>query len=117
MSKSIFSVDRSNYSKREYIVHIIDHISPVYKNINPYGLTGAIIAFRKSVILFSAIALVFFSPSVVVNCSILGIDPMTNPFAIENLGGFFCCHVWLHSTETSGACRVSVMIFPGMGGQ
>jgi hypothetical protein len=29
----------------------------------------------------------FFSPLVVVNCSILGIDPMTNPFAIANLGG------------------------------
>ena len=113
MSKSIFSVDRSNYSKRKYIVHIIDHISPVYKNIDPYGLTGAIIAFSKSVISCSAIALVFFSPSVVVNCSILGIDPMTNPFAIANLGVF--CHVWLHSTETTGARRISIMIFPGTG--
>ena len=97
MSKSIFSVDRSNYSKCKYIVHIIDHISPVYKNIDPYGLTGAIIAFSKSVISCSAIALVFFSPSVVVNCSILGIDPMTNPFAIANLGGFFLsCMVAFH---------------------
>ncbi len=113
MSKSIFSVDRSNYSKHKYIVHIIYHISPVYKNIDPYGLTGAIIAFSKLVILCSAIALVFFSPLVVVDCSILGIDPMTNPFAIANLGVF--CHVWLHSTETTGARRISIMIFPGMG--
>ncbi len=60
MSKSIFSVDRSNCSNRKYIVHVIDYISPVYENINPYGLTGAIIAFSKSVISCSAIALVFF---------------------------------------------------------
>ena len=60
MSKSIFSVDRSNYSKCKYIVNIIDHISPVYENIDPDGLTVAIIAFSKSVILCSAIALVFF---------------------------------------------------------
>ncbi len=97
MSKSIFSVDRSNYSKCKCIVHIIDHISPVYKSIDPYGLTGAIIAFSKSVISCSAIALVFFSPSVVVNCSILGIDPMTNPFAIANLDGFYLsCMVAFH---------------------
>jgi hypothetical protein len=29
----------------------------------------------------------FFSPLAVVHCSICGIDPMTNPFAIANFGG------------------------------
>jgi hypothetical protein len=85
---------------------------PVYENINPYGLTGTIIAFSRLVYSCSAMTQLCFSPLAVVHCSTCGIDPMANSFAVANLGGnLFLHHLWLHTTETTGNVEYPFQFF------
>jgi hypothetical protein len=63
--------------------------SPVYANIDPYGLTGAIIAFSISVTSWFLIILFLVSPLLVIHFTSCGNDPITNLFAIANFGGDF----------------------------
>jgi hypothetical protein len=61
----------------------------VKANTHPYGLIGAAIALPRSVSSYSSIFLFTISPSLLKNCISHGKDPMTNSFAMANLGGVF----------------------------